>query len=258
MDRMSFIPGKPHREFFHNANGHIFFGRACALDFADTFLLPYGHNILYQLVLACLSEGDQVDIWFGARNPCDSERIDPDGEPVGHTWATLTDATSKQKHTLWDVSRDTPLLTRRYATRAFNAYRQALALYQGVDKPTPIPIPPSSTAEEASPGSWTMSRCFSPANLYECASVIWYFIDLSQQPSPTSSPDAMVLSIPMPAQDAIILATLLTIVLGAPPVCFAVYQSGQLGCMPSSFQHAGFADAKAVTSIKAPEIAIIC
>jgi hypothetical protein len=259
MDRMSFIPGAPHREYIENAAGHIFFGRPVALDFADTFLSHPSHNILYQLVSACLSEGDQVDIWFGARDPRPDEASDPDGEPVGHTWATLTaDAQPGSTSVLWDVGRDTAPVLEGHAVRAFNAYRRALAEYQGVPAPTPLPVDSTSSglADLA-----TISRCFSPANLYECAGIMWYFVDLSGTvPSRDSAAAAgeATLSRPMPARDAIVLATLLTLALGAPPMVFAVLQSAQpFGRMPRDFQRAVYGQAGNAEA-DGGQIVIIC
>jgi hypothetical protein len=88
MDRTSFVLGPAAMQEIENANGHIFFDRATALDFADEFLFnreSAAHPLLFALVGACLSVGDKVDIKFGLTNPNTPEEEVPAGELIGHT-----------------------------------------------------------------------------------------------------------------------------------------------------------------------------
>ncbi|GAB1318509.1 VOC domain-containing protein [Madurella fahalii] len=248
MDRMCFIPGPEAKDELFKAQGHIFFDRRTALDFADEFVLkaPGGQNgntsILYQTMLTCLSEGDQVDIWFGLRDadPAKGDEVDPSGEQVGHTWAILHTADGREKH-LWEVGRRTPPPSDAQAVRAFNAYRDALAVFRGEQPPQPLPIPTLArhTQEQREwNGKPVISRALAPSNLYYSSGRTWFFVDLSP-PGDVQSP--AVLSRPMRAFDALILAALMTLVMGQPPQVFGISSTLEgLGKMPLAFTRAHY------------------
>jgi hypothetical protein len=140
-----------------------------------------------------------------------------------------------------------------HAIGAFNAYRRALATYQGVAVPAAIPAP----ADHADDRSATpqVSRALSPSNLYHGSSVMWYFVDISSiMPFEAEEP---TLTRPMKASDALILTVLLKICIGWAPRVYAVFQSVMpLGRMPTSFRRASFVDA--IEELQEGEIAIIC
>ena len=243
MDRMSFIPGAEAREEIHKAEGHIFFQRPAALSYADEFLqapafagasesLP----VIYQTVLACLSDGDQVDVWFGLRDAEGQDEL-PSGEPVGHTWATLKTADGKETP-LWEVGRGTPSAGEAHAVRAFNAYRQALAAFKGEQQPSPLSIPMGEQAAYV-PQQWNgkpaISRALAPANLYYGSARMWYFVELG------GSIEAPVISRPMRAFDALILSALMALAQGRPPMVFAVANTMEtLGKLPLGYVTAGY------------------
>lgn len=261
MDRMRFIPGPEAKNEVFGAQGHIFFDRQTALGFADEFVLnsPCSHNgntsVLYQTMLSCLSEGDQVDIWFGLRDadPAKGDEIDPSGELVGHTWATLRTADGKEKH-LWEVGRRTPPPSDAQAVRAFNAYRDALAVFRGEQPPQRLPIPtlPRHTEEQREwNGKPVISRALAPSNLYYSSGRTWFFVDLSP-PGDVQSPP--VLSRPMRAFDALILAAIMTLVMEQPPLVFGISNSlDGLGKMPLTFKRAHYeADSRVEQSVDGP------
>jgi hypothetical protein len=84
-------------------------------------------------------------------------------------------------------------------------------------------------------GKPVMSRALSPSNLYYASSVMWYFVDLGP-PNELETPMKFWLSRPMRSFDALILAALMTLVNGSPPVVFAISSSSDgLGRMPMGF-----------------------
>lgn len=255
MDRMSFIPGKEKREFFHDAEGHIFFGRQTAMEFADEFLPPFPeYTVLNMQMMHCLAEDDEVDIWFGLTDDDvaeGGEEPPQDRELPGRTWASITrKQKTEEKKTFLEVGRDTMPTPLKHATRAFNAYRRELAAHQGVTEPSPHPVVAvTGESEDVS----RVSRALSPTNLYHNSGVMWYFVDIASI-MPFGS-DEMTLTRPMSAEDALILTVLLTICIGWAPGVYAVYQEMPLGGMPTSFQKATSAD---VVKLKEGEIGIIC
>ncbi|KAK2785330.1 hypothetical protein FQN52_008527 [Onygenales sp. PD_12] len=269
MDRMSFIPGAPAREAIENASGRIFTTRIGALDYADEFILkcPSGPQpLLYQLFLAMLSDGDELEIKFGLRDPTNTEEDDPAGELIGHTWALLKDANGGEK-LLWEVGRKTAPISDADAAKAFNAYRQLLGTYQHQQQeqqaeqahthgmmpispptqiPTNIPLPTPSPPPPSAGPVRSISRALSPSNLYFAAGVMFYFVDLSMVPPsrPEFYHTPLHLSRPMQAFDALLLSALVTVAIGAPPLVFAVLQGNEgLGEMPGSFGRAVYARA---------------
>ena len=263
MNRMSFIPGAAVREQIENADGRIFFGRDCARDFAQEYIAkaPSGlQPILYQTVLACLSIGDMAEIQFGLREPTSSEEVDPTGELIGHTWATLTEANGNHK-LLWEVGRRTELVRSECAVKAFNGYRNALAAFNGVSEPPelPVSIPASAAMPPARAGTTIISRALSPSNLYFASGLMFYFVDLATS-TPSDSDyltNPLILSRPMPAFDALILSTLLTLVLGSPPLVFAVVQArSHLGEVPMGFERTSYAHARDLDQVE-NEISIV-
>lgn len=253
MDRIRFVPGQEAKDEIHNAQGRIFFTRPCVLDYADTFIqqVPGGcvgpHlPILYQTMLACLSEGEQVDIVFGLRSPDPAlgQELYSSGEDVGHTWAIHKTVDGSERH-LWEVGRATPAAGEVHATRMFNAYRAAVAGLLGEPAPTPLPVlaaeqPGVVTA--GMPGSLhgkpTISRALAPSNLYYASARMWYFIDLSP-PGDVNTP--ALLTRPMRAFDALILSACLTLAMGSPPMVFGIRCSlDGLGKMPTGFTRTHF------------------
>jgi len=263
MDRMRFIPGKEAKEQIFDAKGHIYFGKETALDFADHFLvdsIPLGGNnslcITYQTMLACMSDNDKVDIYFGLRDvkPEQGEEQDPTGELIGHTWATLTEPDPNSEgqtktRILWEVGRATPPMQDAHAARAFNAYRFTLGSALEMDVPEDLEVKgavhPDGTPKEDIKefrGKAVMSRALSPSNLYYGSSVAWYFVDLGP-PNELETPMKFFLSRPMRSFDALILASLMTLVNGSPPVVFGIFNStGGLGKMPSGFSRVQFVE----------------
>lgn len=239
MDRMAFIPGAEAKDEVFKAAGHVFFQRSTALAYADEFLtkapIPMT-GIPYQTMMACMSEGDQVDIWFGLRDadPSQGHEIFPSGEPVGHTWAILKTADGKEK-TLWEVGRATPSVGDAHAARAFNAYREAFARFKNLPIPQAVPVdtekahvPPSHNDNPV------ISHALSPANLYYGSSRMWYFVDLGPAGDLAMAPH---LSRPMRAFDALILSTLMTLVNGSPPLVFGLANTMEtLGQMPLKYK----------------------
>jgi hypothetical protein len=255
MDRMSFIPGKKEREYFHNAEGHIFFGRAAAADLADEFIgFDPEYAVLRMQVAHCLADDDEVDIWFGLRDNPEGGEEYPGGELPGWTWATITRGRTGEKKTVLDVGRPTEPTPQIYAIGAFNAYRRALAAHQGVAPPTPIPLPADHADGQS--GARHPSRALAPSNLYFGSSVMWYFVDISSiMPFEAEEP---TLTRPMNAADALMMTVLLTICIGWAPRVYAVYQSVlPLGQMPTLFRRASFVDA-IDPELQEGEIAIIC
>ncbi|KAL2022154.1 hypothetical protein VTK56DRAFT_5983 [Thermocarpiscus australiensis] len=249
MDRMNFIPGSQAREQIQSARGHIYFDRRTALAFADELVAKAPCvqtselSILYQTMLTCLSEGDQVDIWFGLRDadPAKGDEVDPSGELVGHTWATLRTADGREK-TLWEVGRRTPPLSDAQAVRAFNAYRDALAAFRGEPPPERLPLPDDRAPHVEEPREWNgkpvISRALAPSNLYYSSGRTWFFVDISP-PGGVHTP--AVLSRPMRAFDCLVLAALMTLVMGQPPLVFGISNSIEgLGKMPWGFTRAHF------------------
>ncbi|KXX75643.1 hypothetical protein MMYC01_204547 [Madurella mycetomatis] len=253
--------GQAAKDEIFSAQGHIFFDRRTALAFADEFVLKAqcGQNdntsVLYQTVLTCLSEGDQVDIWFGLRDadPAKGDEVDPSGELVGHTWAILRTADGREKH-LWEVGRRTPPPSDAQAVRAFNAYRDALAVFLGEQQPQRLPTPtlPRHTQEQREwNGKPVVSRALAPSNLYHSSGRTWFFVDLSP---PGDVQSSAVLSRPMRAFDALILAAIMTLVMGQPPVVFGISNSLEgLGKMPLAFKRAHYeADSRVEPSTDRP------
>jgi len=254
MDRMSFVPGQEARDEIFNAGGHIAFDRKAALDFADTFIkqAPLGCGgplqLVYQTMLACLSEGDVVHIWFGLRkpSPAQHEDDDPAGEHVGYTWASHRNADGRER-CLYEVGRQTPAWPDAHATRAFNAYRTTLAAFLGHQPPPQalaLPSPSSSLRSGGSDvksefnGKPTISRALAPSNLYYASARMWYFVDLCP-PGQLDTP--AILSRPMRAFDALILSALMTLAMGSPPLVFGISNAPDgLGKMPVSFTRAYF------------------
>jgi hypothetical protein len=240
MDRMRFIPGQEAKDEIFRAQGHIYFDRKAAVDFADTFVMQAPGGPLpdvYQTMLACLADGDHVDIWFGLRGTvaAQGEADDPSGELVGHTWATLRTADGRER-CLWEVGRRTPPVADAHAHRAFNAYRGLMAAFLGQQPPAALPVErPHEAAPEAPSGKPAISRAFAPSNLYYSTARMWYFVDLS--PPSDKGPEApAVLSRPMRAFDALILSALLTVALGTPPLVFGISNALEgLGKMPAAF-----------------------
>ncbi|KAJ6441433.1 hypothetical protein O9K51_04983 [Purpureocillium lavendulum] len=226
MDRMGFIPGPQAKEQIFNAQGHMFFSRQTALDFADEFIMnaPGGAgsphlSILYQTMLACISDGEQVDIWFGLKNPDPAAGHEefPSGELVGHSWA-LVRTTDGKERPLWEVGRKTPIAGDAFAARAYNAYCEAMARFLGREPPSPVAVDPSAAeVPREFNGKPVISRALSPSNLYYASGRMWYFVDLSP-PGDLSEP--AILSRPMRSFDALALSALMTLALGTPPLVF--------------------------------------
>ncbi|KAJ6789260.1 hypothetical protein PWT90_06425 [Aphanocladium album] len=258
MDRMNFIPGPKAKAEIHEAEGRIFFNRAAALDYADEFIwnAPGGGlarsphvRLLYQLVGACLSEGDLVDVWFGLRSPDAGEGESehgtrPSAEDIGHTWAVLTTGAEGRRQTVWEVGRDTPFAGDEYAVRAFNAYRRALGehLQQTTAVVEPLPVPRrEGNGVDGADESWprmfrdkaVASRALAPANLYHASARMWYFVDFAP---PGRLDEEPVLSRPVRAFDALILSTLVALAYGTPPQVFGVrYKLENIGQMPAGY-----------------------
>lgn len=242
MDRMGFIPGPQAKEQIFNAQGHMFFSRQTALDFADEFIMnaPGGAgnpnlSILYQTMLACISEGEQVDIWFGLKNPDPAAGHEefPSGELVGHSWALVRTADGKERH-LWEVGRKTPAMGDAWAARAYNAYCEAMGRFLGRDVPAPATVDRSAgEVPKEFNGKPVISRALSPSNLYYASGRMWYFVDLSP---PGDLNELPILSRPMRSFDALALSALMTLALGTPPVVFGVSNTMEtLGKMPAGY-----------------------
>jgi hypothetical protein len=243
MDRMAFIPGAEAKDEIFKAAGHVFFQRSTAMAYADEFLVKAPQpvtGIPYQTMMACLSEGDQVDIWFGLRDPDTSlgHELFSSGEPVGHSWAVLKTADGKEQ-TLWEVGRATPSLGDAHAARAFNAYREAFARFKGLPAPQAVPVDGSQARVPAPQNNKpVISHALAPANLYYAASRMWYFVDLGPVGDVSLRPH---LSRPMRAFDALILSSLMTLVNGSPPLVFALANTmDTLGHMPVKYQRAAY------------------
>lgn len=287
MDRMSFIPGPKAKAEIHEAEGRLFFNRAAALDYNDEFIwnAPGGGiarsphiRLLFQLVGACLSEGDVVDVWFGLRSPrpADGERTYPSTEDIGHTWAVLTHADGGRRQTVWEVGRDTPFPSEEYAVRAFNAYRQALGEYkQSAVQPLPYPTTSATATTTTSHNNgehqhhqqqaeaWpTMfrdkpvaSRALAPANLYYASARMWYFVDFAP---PGQRDEPPVLSRPVRAFDALILSTLVALAYGAPPQVFGVrYTLANIGQMPTGYLRTQYEADEAIREQTDDEILLV-
>lgn len=242
---MNFVPGSQAREQMGNANGRISFGPECALDFADEFLVqgPCGpHPTLSQLVSACLSENDRVDIYFGV-DP--TEGKDSAGESSGYTRALFTEGHTRRQRVLWEVGRTTEPMHDNLAVTAFNLYRMVLANFQNLPAPADVPLSSRvTTTTSDSKSAPTISRAFSPSNLLFASGSMFYFVELT-----TSAPGKKdyldtpaKLSRPMRAFDALILAALLALATGTPPLVFAVlYTLDGLGEMPQAFERQAYA-----------------
>ncbi|KAM4055773.1 hypothetical protein HRG_008373 [Hirsutella rhossiliensis] len=228
MERMGFVPGPQAKEQIFNAQGHLFFSRQTALDYAEEFIkkAPDGYTDAhirthYQSMKACLGEGDQVDIWFGLRdpNPARGQHQDPSGELVGHTWALVKTADGNERQ-LWEVGQETPPMGEAHAARAFNAYREAMARHLNMEAPEPVQINKhaAKTPRDVS-GRPVISRALAPSNLYYASSRMWYFVDLGLAGG-TNTP--IILSRPMRSFDALVLSALMTLVLSAPPLVFGI------------------------------------
>ncbi|KJK79241.1 hypothetical protein H634G_05481 [Metarhizium anisopliae BRIP 53293] len=246
MDRMALTPGAEAKDELFKAAGHISFQRPTAIAYADEFLLRAPQpttGITYQAMLACMSEGDQVDVWFGLRDADPSLGHDtlPSGEPVGHTWAILQSADGKQEtSTLWEVGRATPSVGDAHAARAFNAYREALARSQGLASPPAVPVD-ADKARVPPPqhGKPVMSHALSPANLYYASGRMWYFVDVGPPADDVTAPAH--LSRPMRAFDALVLSSLMTLVNGTPPLVFALANTtATLGQMPAKYERVAY------------------
>jgi hypothetical protein len=137
---MSFIPGAQAREEIFAAQGRITADRACALDFAGTFILPAGAPPhVYQAALAALSAHERIEISFGLRDAQPGEEMES-GELPGVTTAELVDLDSGARTLLWEVGRRTELLGDVHAERVFRAYQRTLAAHLG----TLVPRPPAT------------------------------------------------------------------------------------------------------------------
>jgi hypothetical protein len=226
MDRISFIPGAQAREEIFDAQGRIFANRACALDFADEFILPCmasGTTHVYQAALAAIGTHEQIEITFGLRDAGPGEEF-PSGELPGMTTAALVD------------------LDDAYAARAFRAFRRKVAEHLGTavddaaEEPT-VRLPEHNT---------TVSRALAPTSLYYASGMMFYFVDIAPPPGSGSYDGATVpvLSRPMRAFDALILGALLTLIWDRPPVLFAVAQhQDRLGKLPASFRRVTYVNA---------------
>lgn len=244
MDRMSFIPGREAREEIEEAGGHISMTRDAVLDFLDSVALPNllgppGGNILYATLLASLSVGDKLDIYYGLRDCKEGEEVDPGGELVGFTWATVTESGGMEKK-LWEVGRSSPKADHGFALDAFNLYRATLGSFQKAQVPQGKPYNPPTDL----PSELDISRALSPSNLYYCSGTMFYFVVFSS--SAPSRPDFCSsprwLSRPMRAYDALLLSALMTLAVGAPPSVFAVLQrSDSLGVMPEDCERVVYA-----------------
>lgn len=236
MDRMRFIPGPEAKSEIHNCSGHITVTRQVALNFADEFLFNDSNPLLYQLVCACLSENDKLDIWFGLRDPDVSkgESVYPSQEEIGHSWAILT--TDGKEKCIWEVGRDTPFVGDAYAARAFNAYREALGTSRGQEVPQPLEIGEQTERPTEFRDKPVMSRALAPSNLFHAAGRMWYFIDLA---TTSEASEPAVLSRPLRAYDALILASLVTLANGSTPLVFGVrYILQNIGTMPQGYVRA--------------------
>ncbi|PGH29776.1 hypothetical protein GX50_07476 [[Emmonsia] crescens] len=263
MERMSFVPGTSALAAIENANGRIFTDRAGAIDFANEFILtcPSGPQpLLYQLFLAMLNDGDQLEINFSLRDPTTTEENDPAGELIGHTWAILKTARGSEK-LLYEVGRKTEPISNTEAAKAFNGYRKLLAAFEyqaqgacagmmvsavavAAASPMDIPLPPPRQPTPTAGPIRSISRALSPSNLYFAAGVMFYFVDLSMMaPSrPEFYETPLHLSRPMQAVDALILSALVTLAIGAPPLVFAVLQANaSLGTMPEMYGRVAYA-----------------
>ncbi|PKS06142.1 hypothetical protein jhhlp_007459 [Lomentospora prolificans] len=250
MDRIRFIPGKEAKDQMFEANGLIYFGREVAADMADEFILRCPNaaqrwseiNIVYQTALACLSEGDRIDIRFGLRDTNEAAGLPPypSGELIGHTWATLTAAGGGER-VIWEVGRDTPPAGHPYGDRAFNAYREAVAAFLGEEPPAPLPVDTNAPAPPAEfRGNPIISRSLAPSNLYHASARMWYYVDLVPFDGLDSRP---LLSRPMRAFDAVILASIITLANGKPPIVFGIRPTlDGLGKMPEGYVRALYED----------------
>ncbi|KAK2595632.1 hypothetical protein QQS21_006679 [Conoideocrella luteorostrata] len=246
MDRMAFIPGNEAKDKIFNAAGHIVFQRSTAIAYANEFLskapVPIAATAgTYQAMMACLSDGDQVDIYYGLCDPDASKghEIFPSGEAVGHTWATLKTADGRETH-LWEVGRATPSVGEAHAARAFNAYRDAMARFKGIASPEPVPLEADKAHIPCEfNGKPVISHALSPANLYYASSRMWYFVDLLPAGDDMTRP--LHLSRPMTAFDALILSALVTLANGARPLVFGVANTmDTLDRMPGGYVRATY------------------
>ncbi|KYK62077.1 hypothetical protein DCS_03222 [Drechmeria coniospora] len=245
MDRMIYVPGPQAKEQIFQAQGHMFFSRQTALDFADEFVrkAPGGCTgphlpQLYERMRTCLGEGEQVDIWFGLCRPdttAGQEELSS-GELVGHTWALHRTADGEEKH-LWEVGRGTPAMGEAFAARAFNAYREAMARFLGKGPPPAVLVDQTGMAAER-PREFKrkpiISRALSPSNLYHASGRMWYFVELA--PPPTTVDEPVVLSRPMRSFDALALSALAALAWGEPPLVFGISSTtDMLGKLPTGF-----------------------
>jgi hypothetical protein len=182
----------------------------------DAFVFDHGGSFtLCQSMLACMSEGDQVDVryTFDGGEPCAS------GEMPGKTVATLTNADGRVEH-LWEVNNETPALSDNHAAKAFNAYRRHLALFLREPFPEKVAINSAhGDVPERCNGKNIISRAFTPSNLCDASGRMWFWVDL--EPPGDANTEAL-LTRPMPALDAVILAAMLTLCYGSPPLVFGI------------------------------------
>lgn len=288
MDRMGFIPGPQAKTEIHEAEGRIYFNRAAALDYSDEFLVncPGGGlarsphlRFLLQVVGACLSEGDLVDVYFGMREVGAGEREDPGGELIGHTWAVLTHADGR-KETVWEVGRDTPFAGEAYAQRAFNGYRQAMGRatntwiepiqFKAEEENNKDNGESTAQGEQGGDGeqandeaAWptrfrdkaVMSRALAPANLYLASARMWYFVDFAP---PGQLDEEPVLSRPLRAFDALILSTLVALAYGSPPQVFGVrYKLENIGKVPTGYLRTQFEESATLRDQTDEEIILV-
>ena len=233
MDRMRFIPGPEAKSEIHNCSGHIIVTRQVALNFADEFLFNDSNPLLYQLVCASLSDNDKLDIWFGLRDADVSkgESVYPSEEEIGHSWAILT--TDGKEKCIWEVGRDTPFVGDAYAAKAFNAYREALGKWRGQEVPQAVEVGAQTERPTEFRDKPVMSRALAPSNLFHAAERMWYFIDLA---SGSALSEPAVLSRPLRAYDALILASLITLANGSTPLVFGIrYILQNIGTMPQGY-----------------------
>jgi hypothetical protein len=238
MDRMSFIPGAQAREEIFAAQGRITADRACALDFAETFILPAGAPPhVYQAALAALSAHERIEISFSLQPGEEMES----GELPGVTTAELVDLDSGARTLLWEVGRRTELLGDAHAERAFRAYQRKLAAHLGT--PVPGPADDEDTVLAAPPAAaTTISRALAPTTLYHWSGLMFFFIDVGAPPGSSAPP---ALTRPLRAFDALVLAALLALVWRRAPTVLCVAQhAGRLGHMPLRFRRVTCVDAE--------------
>jgi hypothetical protein len=229
MDRMSFVPGPQSREQMESCDGHMFFGRAAAIDFADEFISANkkGSPLLYQLMMTVLSDGDEIDITW--------KLTESDGGFEGFTRAMLKEAGGNER-LLWEVVEGkNEGLADEEARKAFQVYRTALGAHLEALESGLWDSPKGPCTEAESPMPTSISCCFSPSNLLRGSGSMWYFVELGSL-SPSHPDYLATLSRPMRAFEALALTCIIVLVLGGPPLAFAIRQvPGKFGKLPEMF-----------------------